>query len=90
MLHPFISLSKATHDSHFHTELEFYAQLSDGSAIEQTHYVTANNVLAQSVISSCSVNIGEASVERTETYYPFIQKLNYLKFSKAAKESIRR
>lgn len=38
------------------------------------------------MISSCSVNIGEASVERTETYYPFIQKLNYLKFSKAAKE----
>ena len=49
-------------------------------------FLTANNVLAQSVISSCSVNIGEASIERTETYYPFIQKLNYLKFSKAAKE----
>ena len=47
---------------------------------------TANNVLAQSLISSCSINVGEASVERAETYYPFIQKLNYLKFSKPAKE----
>ena len=60
--------------------------MADGAAIEKTHYVTANNILAQSVISSCSVNIVEASVERTESYYPFIQKLNYLKFSKAANE----
>ena len=39
-------------------ETEFICQNEDGSAITQTDFISANNVMSQSIIDSCILNIG--------------------------------
>ena len=68
-------------------QIEWYACLEDGNAITQANAVSANNPMSQMLIDSCTLNIGEAALNRNQTYYPYIVKMNYLGFSKAAKET---
>ena len=68
-------------------ELEWYACLDDDSALTMTHAVSANNPISQTIIDSCTLNIGETALNRTQNYYPYIAKMNYLNFSPAAKKT---
>ena len=68
-------------------EMEWYACLEDDSPLTLAHAVSATNPMSQTIIDSCTLNIGEAALNRTDNYYPYIAKMNYLNLSTAAKET---
>ena len=68
-------------------ELEWYACLEDDAPLTLENAVSATNPMSQTIIDSCTLNIGETALNRTDGYYPYIAKMNYLTFSPAAKET---
>ena len=68
-------------------ELEWYACLEDDAPLTLANAVSATNPMSQTIIDSCTLNIGETALNRTNGYYPYITKMNYLSFSPAAKET---